>query len=200
MYYFVYVADDSQKDRALQTVLAEFNALRQEIVDLGARRQTLLLYQMTTSGALFSFALSGKGRTLFLMIIPFITYLCYSRYIMMRVDVSRIAKYIEEELSPRTPDGLNWEVWHKSRHKIDLSMTPVPPTFLAFPGISALALAAALPEMLSRFGSKAVGQAIALAPIWIVGAALTLFVAHRVWTYSVLLYIRHGRWRVDEPA
>jgi hypothetical protein len=194
------MTDGSRSDPSLQALLAEFTALRQEIVDLSARRQTILLYQMTSAGALFSFSLSGKNRTLFLLIIPIITYLCYARYVMMRDDVSRIARYIQEELSPRTPEGLNWGSWNRVRHKFDFASTPLPPTFIAFPGVSTLALAATVTALLGKFRAGDVGQGTALSAVWIIGAALTAFIAYRVWVNSVLPYLHRDQEQLDSSA
>ncbi|GAB3976767.1 hypothetical protein V1634_27460 [Plantactinospora veratri] len=178
------MSDDSGSDSNLQALLAEFAALRQEILDLSAQRHNLLIYQITTAGALFGFALSGANRTTLLLILPVSTYLLYSRYVLMRRDIARLGRYIETELSPRAPGGLNWEEFNRLRSRRS-SVGLLQPTFIAFPGISALALTAATPAIFEELVESSKAQGVGLLIVWSVGLVLTSFIAYQVWENSV---------------
>jgi hypothetical protein len=94
-----------------QGPLAEFGALRQQILDEGARQQSIFSLQITTAGAVFGFALSGPGRNLFLLVLPITSYLFCARYYLISVRIHLAGRFIREELSGAIPGGLKWEQW-----------------------------------------------------------------------------------------
>jgi hypothetical protein len=62
------------KEGEASGVLAEFAALRQEIERRNIVQHALFALQLTSAGAIFSFALSDESRARFLLIVPISTY------------------------------------------------------------------------------------------------------------------------------
>lgn len=91
--------------------LAEFTALRQEIERRNVVQHGLFALQLTSAGAIFSFALSGSGRSGFLLIVPISSYMLCARYVEQQLGIQRAATYIRTELSQKIPGGLSWEAW-----------------------------------------------------------------------------------------
>lgn len=91
--------------------LAEFAALRQEIERRNVVQHGLFALQLTSAGAIFSFALSGSGRSGLLLIIPVSSYMLCARYVEQQLGIQRAATYINTELSQKIPGGLGWEAW-----------------------------------------------------------------------------------------
>lgn len=91
--------------------LAEFVALRQEIERRNVVQHGLFALQLTSAGAIFSFALSGSGRSGFLLIVPISSYMLCARYVEQQLGIQRAATYIKTELSQKIPGGLGWEAW-----------------------------------------------------------------------------------------
>lgn len=91
--------------------LAEFAALRQEIERRNVVQHGLFALQLTSAGAIFSFAIAGSGRSGFLLIIPISSYMLCARYVEQQLGIQRAATYIRTELSRRIPGGLGWEAW-----------------------------------------------------------------------------------------
>jgi hypothetical protein len=89
--------------------LAEFAALRQEIDRRNLVRHALFVLQLTSAGAIFSFALSGQTHSSFLLIVPISTYVLCARYVEQQHGIQRVASYIKNELSNRVAGGLGWE-------------------------------------------------------------------------------------------
>lgn len=123
--------------------LAEFSCLRTEIIQAKQMQWNSLALQLTATGVVFSYALSGGSRAGFLLILPVVSYVLGSHYTGSYLDMQRIATYIMEELSPKVPGGLKWEEWR--RHYAKTSRYPtgwrvyIPPS-IAFPAISLVAL------------------------------------------------------------
>lgn len=65
----------------LDPYLTEFSALRSEILQRSSVNYSIFALQLAAGGVVFSFALSGAGRTGFLLILPVVTYALASRYI-----------------------------------------------------------------------------------------------------------------------
>jgi hypothetical protein len=100
-----------QKDGAL----AEFVALREEIVQLTSSQQSIYIFNLAAAGSIASFALSDADRGLSAFLVPPIGYLLAARYYNASLGVHHIGEYIRTELSPRVPGGLGWEAWVQRR-------------------------------------------------------------------------------------
>lgn len=122
--------------------LAEFVALRAEILQSIQMQWNIFALQLIVTAAVFSFSLSSSSRTGFLLILPFITYFLSARYLAMSYALQNLGSYIMDELSSRVPGGLHWEAWYKQHssayHKPLLGwFTPLP---IIFPGTSVVAI------------------------------------------------------------
>jgi hypothetical protein len=62
--------------------LAEFVALRDEILQLNQQQNQMLALQLTISGAVFGIAISHAGLADILMIVPVVSYSLCARYLI----------------------------------------------------------------------------------------------------------------------
>ena len=152
--------------------LAEFTALRAEILQCLQLQWNIFALQLAVTATLFSFSLSSSSRTEFLLILPFVTYALSGRYLYAYYDVERAAEYIMKDLSDRIPGGLHWETWHR-QHRSNAYKSlfgffaPLP---MIFPGTSAVAIAWTAPYIWLN-GQIADSRRIALGAAWIVSLA-----------------------------
>jgi hypothetical protein len=121
--------------------LAEFNALRQEIVTRIPLQQNVFVLQLTTTGAIFGLVLSNWNLVQILYVLPVTSYLFASSHYDLHHVIRQLAGYINEELDRKVPGGLGWEDWvqrensRASAHRI----RTIHPYLLAFPGPAGLA-------------------------------------------------------------
>jgi hypothetical protein len=174
------------KETEVQVLLAEFAALREEMLQKISNSWTIFAFQLTTAGVLFSFSLTDASRVGFLLIIPVVSYILASQYTRNLHGMREIATYIRDELSPRAPGGLKWEEWHIKR-PTDRSKYPVlSPASVTFPGVSCAALAIVLPYITN-------GKHISIADrwmlwlLWSIGLTITIM---SVFMLQQLLLIR----------
>src|SRR6266545_3786053 len=109
---------------AQEVLLAEFSALRDEIIQLEQWQSNVFALQLTAVAAIFSFSLSSHSRTGFLLILPVLSYALTRRYLEIEAGIYRISDYIIEELSPKTNGGLGWEEWNRERMDSTSSQWP----------------------------------------------------------------------------
>lgn len=102
--------EEAEKEGAL----AEFVALRDEILDLGNKRQGLYLFQAAASGAVLSFCAADSSHYYAGLILPVLSLQFGSRYFSYGLHSVKIARYIRDILSPRVPGGLGWESWQSN--------------------------------------------------------------------------------------
>jgi hypothetical protein len=95
--------------------LAEYVALRAEILQLVDLQWKATVVLLTTTGAVFGFALSSAGRIPLLLIIPYSCYILCTRWLHAQMLVDRAAYYIRTQLDKRVPGGLGWERWLNAR-------------------------------------------------------------------------------------
>src|ERR1017187_7045855 len=108
---------------SLEACLAEFSALRDEILQRFATNWSVFALQLTAAAVIFSFALSSSGRTGFLLILPLTTYALAGRFMGNLLAINSIGTYIREVLGPRTRGALYWEDWllkHPQVHGLGL--------------------------------------------------------------------------------
>ena len=170
-----------------EAALVEFTALRGEILGRQAHQHTLLALQLTIAGAIYSFALSGPGRTAVLLVIPFSTYMLASRYIAHSYATLNLGRYIREQLSGRVEGGLGWEQWLKNEDSGVRLFRGLDPLFISFPGVAALSLAGALPYV---FRLRSPETAVWTWAIWAAGMVLSILTVHSIWKTR-----RHFIWR-----
>jgi len=164
--------------------LAEFVALRDEILQLNQQQNQMLALQLTISGAVFGIAISHAGLADILMIVPVVSYSLCARYLMNAISIVEIARYIREELANRVPGGLGWESWMlaNSRESMSYNLVQIPLLF-TFPGVSVAALSWVVPYIYSQQVPKMIG----LVMLWTISAAAAV--------QQAVLIIRHRRYR-----
>lgn len=88
--------------------LAEFAALRAEILQNSQQMAGLFALQVGASGTALSYSLATPQKQFVALVV---SYLLCSRYFYHYHSIRAVARYIHEELSPRIPGGLGWEEW-----------------------------------------------------------------------------------------
>jgi hypothetical protein len=155
-------------------LVAEFASLREEIIARQGHQVTLFSLQLTLTGAILGYALSGPNRSLVLLVIPFSSFVLFGRYVASSLAGANIGRYIREELSPRVPGRLGWEQWIRDRGSHGYTMFfGFNPLLVAFPGVAVFALVGSL----SQAVTLSLKQPLASAPIflgWLAGALLTI--------------------------
>ncbi|MGJ5753714.1 hypothetical protein FB563_1852 [Streptomyces puniciscabiei] len=171
-------------DQGTEGPLAEFAALRQEIIQRQATQHNVLALQLTISGAVFSFALTGTSRSGFLLIIPVSTYMLCSRFVEDHVGIGQLGRYIGEHLGPRIPGGLGWESWI-ARNPVSFGipwLSWIYAYFVTFPGVAVLALGASAPAAFTTdHGRRPLAVAVGLAVVWLLGLTVTALCCLLLW-------------------
>jgi hypothetical protein len=163
---------DTEKS-AVEVPLAEFSALRNELLQYLSMQWNTFVFQLTTTGIVFSFALTGKSRIGFLLIIPIVSYALGGRYLQNDRSIREIGIYIMDELSPRVPGGLEWEAWHRKRTLPKPVIAWFSPLEVTFPGTSLIALAWTAPYVLYSRNISGASRWL-LGIIWILSLLVTI--------------------------
>lgn len=182
--------------------LAEFVVLRTEIERRATIQWHVLALQITISGAVFGFALSGGRREMLLLVIPLTTYMTFGRYITHTVFITLIGRYIHAELSPRVPGGLRWEEWRLANaSEAGLGVfTRLHFAGVAYPGVAAFAVIA--------FAVAAVQTDLAAGKAWVAVVGVLIFLAIDIALIVLIVLtmwrLRHfaenRTWRTDTPS
>lgn len=158
--------------------------MRQEIIQRQATQHNVLALQLTISGAVFSFSLTGASRSGFLLIVPVSTYMLCSRFVEDHVGIGQLGRYIREHLSARVPGGLGWESWvvqNPARFGIP-GVLWIYAYFMSYPGVALLALGAAAPATFTTdHGQRSLGVALGLVGIWLLGLTVTALCCLLLW-------------------
>jgi hypothetical protein len=162
--------DDDTEDSTVahSGPLAEFTALRAEILLRDRNMLQLLIFQLTSASAIFAYVLGRTAASGLLLAIPLLSYITLGRFMAQRSAVSRAAKYITTKLNTKKL-GLGWEQWLDENPPEDRIVTWVFPLLLAFPGVGALALALSFKPVLRTDGGTFFGYLG-----WIVGCLAVL--------------------------
>jgi hypothetical protein len=201
-------------DRAVdrEMLLAEFAALRAEILHRSNLSWSIFALQLTAAGVVFSFALSNPSHTGFLLILPVISYALAGRYVSQSIATRTLGAYIREVLEVRANGALHWETWNSTRTRGELRVLNwVNPYLLVFPGPAVIALAWVGPYVWESHTS--VGKRILIVIVWFVGIIVTALSTQmiarsqsRFWRRpwrtagNGLLPSRHGPLRGAEPG
>jgi hypothetical protein len=135
-------ASDSRREppAGFEGPLAEYTALRQEMANRAQLQQVMLTTQLTITGAVFGFALSGPDRVALLLVLPVSGYLLCARYIAQAYAIARISRYLREHLHHRIPGGLGWDFWTLRQPRSYVRYGWLAPLMLSFPGAAAVAV------------------------------------------------------------
>jgi hypothetical protein len=164
-------------EREYDGALAEFAALRAEMDTRAKFQQQILALQLTLVSAIFAVGLSKPIPIGILMTIPLSSYLLCGRYIGQRTTLRWIARYINEELSRRVPDGLGWNAWSAAHRRPDRLVDWFIPLLLAFPGAGLLALGWTF-RLVFLSNGRSVWETVGIALVWFVGTFATLISAY----------------------
>jgi hypothetical protein len=97
--------------RAFDGPLAEFSALRAEILQYNQQHHQIFTLQLTITGAILSVVLARYSLAPVALVIPLTSYMLYLRFMTYAVEIYAAALYIHSSLSERIPGGLHWENW-----------------------------------------------------------------------------------------
>jgi hypothetical protein len=146
--------------------LAEFVALRGELLQYSQHQNQLFALQLTLAGAVFSFAISQPRLIGVALVVPVASYLLCLRYLTRSRLIHEMARYIQEDLSARVPGGLRWEDWLAKRRKQTVRSGVVMPLLLTYPGVAILALSwTALYPL-----RQPIAAGVGLSVVWLLGA------------------------------
>jgi hypothetical protein len=154
-------------------VIAEFTALRAEILQRSSILWNVFALQLTAAGAVFSYALSSRSHIEFLLILPVIAYALSARYASQMLGIERIGKYIREVLDKKANMQLNWEAWQRPKKPNERNLGWVNPLFLVFPGVAVAALIWVTPYVWAAHDAWT-GHRILLTVIWSVDIVVTI--------------------------
>ncbi len=89
-------------------LLAEYNTLRSEIINLQSAKNGLYMLVFTVTASFFGFAFSSGGiQELFLML-PFMIFPLQTRYQSLSEQITKLGNYIAKHIEPNV-NGLMWE-------------------------------------------------------------------------------------------
>lgn len=167
--------------------LAEYSALRAEIIHLMDQQWKVTAFLITTSGAVFGFAFTSAGRMPLLLIIPFSSNILAARWVLCQRLVERVSLYIRTELDPHVPGGIGYEKWLRKSTveppglRRVLRQAQTSPTVLAFPALALLALGTVawwFPLSGHLWSDPALVPGLAA---WAIGVVLTLLSLRLIW-------------------
>jgi hypothetical protein len=163
---------DNNGSHDLEILLAEFAALRAEIINRSNLQWSMFALQLTSAGVIFSFALSGSGRTGFLLIVPITSYALAGRYVSQYIGIQDLGVYIRDVLNPRLGGRLEWENWHRERSSRAAMLSLVNPLFLMFPGVAGIALIW-VASYVWRGAGISLDKRVIIALVWFLGILVT---------------------------
>jgi hypothetical protein len=105
-------------------VLAEYNALRAEILALIQARNQFLIYDLTGFGVLFGLAVQQQNR-IFFLVAPLIHFPLMLYWSYADRAIVKIGHYIREKIENRL-DGMNWEKERFSERAKDWKVSRLP--------------------------------------------------------------------------
>ena len=169
---------------ANQVMLAEYSAMRSEVDQRTSVQWNVIAPQITSTGVIASLAISRVADIVLLLVIPLLSYMLGTRYILNDYHINLINRYIRISLSPRLQGQLAWEGWKK--HEMEPAVESrkwftatgwnrTHSTRLASEGVASLALLAAVLAAIYDWREKAPAWDLILgiALLWILGAAAT---------------------------
>lgn len=156
-----------------EAIIAEFAALRAEILQRSNLQWNIFALQLTASGVVFSFALSNSTHIAILLILPVISYALTGRYVSQAFGTDRIATYIREVLEVKMNGELHWETWQRIQPLQSRALGWLSPLFLVFPGVAVIALASVAPYVWASSNTSASKRALIII-IWLVGVFVTV--------------------------
>jgi hypothetical protein len=173
----------------VQVTLAEYAALRAEVDRRANVQWNILALQITSTGVIASLAISRAVDIALLLVIPLLSYMLGSRYIIHEYHINLISTYIRDELWTKLHESLSWEIWKKKKMESDprakrmlttKGWRLLHPTRLAFEGVALLALVAGGVAIAYAWWTTVPkwDLALGLAFLWTI-AGLATYILHR---------------------
>jgi hypothetical protein len=155
-------------------VIAEYEALRTEILQRSNTQWNIFALQLTAAAVVFSFALSNSSHTEFLLILPVLSYALCARYVSQSAAVQKLGKYIRDVLEPKAQGQIHWETWNKAQPPVIRlrALDWINPLYFVFPGVAITSLAWVAPDVWAG-QNISIGERILLVIIWFIGIAIT---------------------------
>src|SRR6476660_100650 len=169
--------------------VAEFAALREEILERVKAQHQLLSLQLTVTAAIFGFAISRPGMAGILLIVPFVSYLLCARQVTQYFGTLTVGQYIAERLDPRVPGGLGWESWIREKRRGSRLLGATAPLLLTFAGPGLLSSVWTFGWVYLRPGVSLASR-VGFITLWLLGASAS--------SLCILLTLQmtdHGRFR-----
>jgi hypothetical protein len=167
----------TDKELSEQAAIAEFTALRNESLQAISTEWNIVAFQLTATAALFSFALTSKSRTGFLLIVPLVSYVLSARYLRRDKTLIQIGRYIEYKLSDRVSGGLKWEEWWKTHPSPTEKLQSFAHGPSTFPIISVVALGWVGPFILHAKHISTTDRSM-LGIVWVLDVAATVIAVY----------------------
>ncbi len=92
--------EDSTRSLCVQTALAEFSALRDEIANRSSAQHTLIGLNLTAIGGIGGFVLSEHADVRLLLLLPILSPALGLLFFDHAINIKKIGTYIGEELRP----------------------------------------------------------------------------------------------------
>lgn len=167
------VASDEELS-AQAAALAEFAALRSEMLQAFSTQWNIVALQLTATAVVFSFSLTNHSRAGFLLIIPIVSFVLNGRYLNCERIITLIGKYFEEGNFSKRAGGLEWGKWFGNHsgtkpYQVLRWLAHGPPVFVI---ISFIALGWAVPYIRSASKISIVDRSF-LWIVWGLGFVLT---------------------------
>jgi hypothetical protein len=182
--------DDLLERNEYDGPLAEFVALRAEILQLNQQQNQMIGLQLTIAGAVFGVAISHPGVEGILMVVPVVSYALCMRYLTNGMTILEIARYIRDELDCRVPGGLRWEAWTLTNSRENITYSLIVPLLFSFPAISLSALAWVVVYIFHQSVPRMTGFII----LWIISAIAA------IQQVVLILRLRRGLWPSKVPS
>jgi hypothetical protein len=145
---------DPDDDSATEGPLAEYVAMRAEILHCSQHMSALFNLLIASNGVILGVVLRGQvvpstpsaGRAnggsslMVLLVLPVISYLVSVRYVYLHVGAVRIGHYIDDALRARIPGGIGWETYLRNMKKNYPDISQRWSDYIAFLGTSVLGL------------------------------------------------------------
>jgi len=174
---------------ANQVMLAEYSALRSEVDRRANVQWNVVALQITSAGVIASLAISRTADIALPLVIPLLSYMLGTRYILHDYHIRLITRYISDSLSGRLNNHLAWEAWKANQMRPDVEprrwltatgWNRLHPTRLAFEGVASLALLAAAFAAIYAWRDKSPswGLILGFSLLWILGASATCRLDH----------------------
>ena len=119
---------DDEAERRFEVALAEYSALRSEILSRSQTQQAMTGLAVTIFGVAAAAALDGKHEAM--VVLPIVTIMLGLAHLGQTRGIRRIASYIATELDRAAPGLSHWEIHVRNRSFLRRAGASVPYVFV----------------------------------------------------------------------